>query len=66
MPIYEFTCENCGEGFEELVRSSESVSEVACPACRSRRVRKQISLIAARTGVRSTAAPATAACTTST
>ena len=31
MPIYEFACDSCGKGFEELVAAG--TSEHACPAC---------------------------------
>ncbi len=62
MPIYAFRCDRCGTAFEELVPSMETAAEVACPACSSRQVRKQISLIASRGGGRSPAAPAQPAC----
>ena len=48
MPIFEFVCSQCGKPFEELVRSSAAVSEVACPACGSQQVKKQISVFASR------------------
>ncbi len=32
MPIYEFTCDQCQERFEELVSASEA-GGVTCPAC---------------------------------
>lgn len=41
MPIYEYTCEACDEGFETLVRTKSA--QVACPKCGSKRVRKGIS-----------------------
>jgi putative FmdB family regulatory protein len=34
MPIYEYTCNGCGELFERLVRSvSSGVTSVECPEC---------------------------------
>jgi putative FmdB family regulatory protein len=48
MPIFEFICADCGEPFEELVRSASAVDEVTCPNCHSEQVRKQISTFAAR------------------
>ena len=42
MPIFEFSCENCGWEFEELLRSIDT-SEVSCPACDSRQVYKKLS-----------------------
>jgi putative FmdB family regulatory protein len=43
MPIYEFECEGCGAGFEELVAPG---AEVACPKCGSVRVRRLFSTVA--------------------
>ena len=41
MPIFEYVCDKCGCGFEELVRSSSE--KVNCPECKSPKVRKQMS-----------------------
>jgi putative FmdB family regulatory protein len=45
VPIYEFTCESCGHGFEELVGSHVGldVTEVTCPECGSEKVERQLS-----------------------
>ncbi len=56
MPIYEFVCADCGLPFEQLVLSSSKADEVArtktvqvaCPACQSQNVTKQISTFASR------------------
>jgi putative FmdB family regulatory protein len=32
MPLYEYTCDNCGEQFEEL-RNISDQDEVRCPTC---------------------------------
>ncbi len=45
MPIYEFICEECGEMFEELVRSASDTQGVICPACQGEQVKKRISII---------------------
>ena len=37
MPIYEFACEGCGHGFEELTRPGETPP---CPACGAAEVRR--------------------------
>jgi putative FmdB family regulatory protein len=52
MPLYGFVCEECEEEFEELVMSASQTEEVSCPACESRKVHRQLSLVAAmkRTG----------------
>jgi putative FmdB family regulatory protein len=44
MPIYEYTCPECGETFDKLVRSADA--EIACPRCGSREVRKKVSVFA--------------------
>jgi len=47
MPLYGFECEDCLEEFEELVASLSQVDEVTCPECRSGKVTRQLSLVAA-------------------
>lgn len=44
MPIYEYRCEECGEGFELFVRSPSRQVEPTCPKCGSQRVKKSVSL----------------------
>jgi putative FmdB family regulatory protein len=46
MPLYGFICDECTENFEELVMSAGKVDDVACPACGSHRVQRQLSLVA--------------------
>ncbi len=48
MPFYEFQCEDCGHGFEELVRSMTTKAKVACPSCGSKKTVRQLSVFAAR------------------
>jgi putative FmdB family regulatory protein len=43
MPIYEYTCRDCGKQFEELVRSD---SRPECPACHGHRLEKMLSAFA--------------------
>ncbi|HPC35998.1 MAG TPA: zinc ribbon domain-containing protein [Candidatus Marinimicrobia bacterium] len=44
MPLYEFECQNCGKVFEELVSSIRvSETEITCPHCGFKRVKKLIS-----------------------
>jgi putative FmdB family regulatory protein len=57
MPIYEYRCEECGEGFEMFVRSASRQAEPKCPRCGSRRVKKSVSLF----GVGRTSSDASAA-----
>ena len=42
MPIYEYACQDCGHGFETLVRGS-TVPE--CPQCHSQQLDKQLSVV---------------------
>lgn len=48
MPLFEFVCSECSQPFEELVRSTSSLSEVSCPACGSQDISKKISTFASR------------------
>jgi len=43
MPIYEYRCLECGEGFEKFVRSMNSTPDVKCPKCGGRKVKKVLS-----------------------
>ena len=54
MPIYEYRCEACGEGFEVFVRSTSGKADPACPKCGSRKVKKAISLFGVAGTTRST------------
>lgn len=40
MPIFEFRCTDCGESFEQLIRSQEAA---ACPKCGHKHVEKLMS-----------------------
>jgi putative FmdB family regulatory protein len=48
MPIYEFICEQCGNEFEELVRSTSTTTGLLCPECHSEQVTKKMSTFAAK------------------
>ncbi len=48
MPIYEFDCEECGTGFDKLVRRASAVNEVTCPDCGSENVKKKLSTFASK------------------
>ena len=41
MPIYEYTCRECGDEFELLIRGGATP---ACPACASEELEKKFSL----------------------
>ncbi len=44
MPMYEFKCKQCGQQYEELVRSSDE--KISCPKCGSAETYKLISTFA--------------------
>ena len=56
MPIYEYSCRECGAAFEKLVGAHNSV---VCPGCASDRVTRRISLVGIKTGGRSDMGPMT-------
>jgi putative FmdB family regulatory protein len=43
MPIYEYSCQDCGNAFELLVRTG---TVPACPQCHSPQLAKQLSVFA--------------------
>lgn len=49
MPIYEYTCQDCAEHFEQFVRSVTSVAEAKCPNCGGTHVKKGWSLFGTST-----------------
>lgn len=53
MPLYQYSCEACGEAFEKQLRMSESGETQSCPACDSRETRKRIGAVAVNSGAAS-------------
>lgn len=47
MPIYEYTCEKCGNNFEALLKSASSPAP-ECPECSSAKVKRRLSSFAAK------------------
>lgn len=43
MPIYEFKCQDCEKKFETILSSANTISDVTCPKCESKNIRKTIS-----------------------
>jgi putative FmdB family regulatory protein len=50
MPIYEYKCEGCGKNYEQIRRMSDADSNLECPECQSREVKRQLSSFAAHSG----------------
>jgi len=46
MPIYEYSCEHCGERFQEMITLSKAAQGTECPKCGSKSVRKLMSTFA--------------------
>jgi putative FmdB family regulatory protein len=44
MPIYEYTCNKCGDDFELLLLDRDE--KVKCPACGAAKVKKKMSVFA--------------------
>jgi putative FmdB family regulatory protein len=49
MPIYEYHCKKCDQGFEKLVPSSRAPMP-DCPSCGSKRVERLLSAFSAMSG----------------
>lgn len=47
MPIYEYSCQNCGKDFEVLVKSFRE--EVSCPFCGAKDLKRLMSVCAIST-----------------
>ncbi|MDR3641243.1 MAG: zinc ribbon domain-containing protein [Humidesulfovibrio sp.] len=48
MPIFEYSCRDCGKAFEELVLGQEE--DVACPHCGSAKTEKLMSCCRSKVG----------------
>jgi putative FmdB family regulatory protein len=46
MPIFEYSCEDCGTKFEKLVRRA-GASDVLCPSCGQNHLKQEYSTFAA-------------------
>jgi putative FmdB family regulatory protein len=57
MPIYDFECEACGVGFEELVKNAEAAASVRCPQCGAERARRLVSAFASGSSGERSGAP---------
>jgi putative FmdB family regulatory protein len=53
MPIYEYTCKDCGKSFEKLVRTMSDANGgrrggIVCPECGSKNAARALSVFAAQ------------------
>ena len=46
MPIYEYTCKQCDNKFEQLVRTMSGTEKIKCPECGSSKTARALSLFA--------------------
>ena len=60
MPLYDYKCQQCTNGFTELRRSSEMDTQIDCPECSSKETIRSISSFAVGgsvSGISSVSAP---------
>lgn len=57
MPIFEYSCNDCGSQFDILHKGAENPELIQCPDCKSRSASKKFSSFAASTGTGSVPAP---------
>ena len=60
MPIYEYSCKNCDNRFEKLLKSMSDSEVVPCPKCGSKKTEKELSVFAV--GAEQARTPARPAC----
>ena len=48
MPIFEYSCDDCGTKFEQLVRRTADADAVRCPSCGQNHLKTEYSTFAAR------------------
>jgi putative FmdB family regulatory protein len=58
MPLYEYTCADCGHRFEVLQRLGEGSEGLTCPECGAAKVEKQFSTFASASDGKSAASGA--------
>lgn len=47
MPIYEYSCQECGAEFEKLLIRTSAEKDLVCPECGARELNRKFSLFAA-------------------
>ncbi len=46
MPMYQFSCRECGQGFEKRLRMSQASDQQDCPSCGGENTKKVFGTIA--------------------
>ena len=62
MPLYEYTCRECGHAFEVLQRMGERGEELRCPACGEIGADRQLSTFAGHASSGGSVSATTSAC----
>ncbi|MFW5781750.1 MAG: FmdB family zinc ribbon protein [Candidatus Muiribacteriaceae bacterium] len=60
MPLYTYTCNDCGKKFEFLKIRSDETAE--CPECKSKDLKRNIDLISSGSGTKSSDSCPTGTC----
>jgi len=48
MPIFEYSCADCGTKFEKLVRRAADADALQCPSCGEKHLTQELSTFAAQ------------------
>jgi len=57
MPIFEYSCEECGTKFEKLIYRQSDEAALHCPECGKQHLRRELSTFAAHSHAPAQAAP---------
>lgn len=58
MPIYEYSCRDCGSKFEKLIRRDSDLESLACPSCGKSELARELSTFAPQMGASRSQPPA--------
>ncbi|MBN1381375.1 MAG: zinc ribbon domain-containing protein, partial [Deltaproteobacteria bacterium] len=50
MPIYEYQCDKCKKEFEVLFMSMGEMRQISCPACKSKKTHRLMSIFGGKVG----------------
>jgi putative FmdB family regulatory protein len=50
MPIFEYSCVDCGTRFEKLMRRAGDTDGLTCPSCGEKHLKQELSTFAAHAG----------------